>query len=219
MFQEKLYVQYGCGDCAPDGWLNFDASPTLRIQKTPIIGKLLRRKLNLIFPKFVMYGDITKGLPIKENSCDGIFASHVLEHLPLNDFHTALDNTYRMLKKGGIFRCIIPDLQYYASEYLKILTNNSLTQIELSDANSWFMRATYLGFENRLRTIKDIIIDLLGNSHHRWMWDEYSLSKQLLAHGFIDIEPFEYNNSQEPMFLLVEEQDRFKNAVCLQCRK
>jgi hypothetical protein len=41
----KLYVQYGAGNEAVQGWLNFDASPTLRIQKMPLIGRLLRSRL------------------------------------------------------------------------------------------------------------------------------------------------------------------------------
>ena len=37
---KKKYVQYGCGLSAPNEWINFDVSPTLRIQKIPIIGSL-----------------------------------------------------------------------------------------------------------------------------------------------------------------------------------
>ena len=36
----KKYVQYGCGFSAPEQWLNFDASPTLRFERLPIIGSL-----------------------------------------------------------------------------------------------------------------------------------------------------------------------------------
>ena len=37
------YVQYGAAYSAPEGWLNFDASPTLRLQKLPVAGKALAR--------------------------------------------------------------------------------------------------------------------------------------------------------------------------------
>ena len=66
----SLYVQYGCGLSAPVGWQNFDASPTLRLQKIPLIGKLVRK---VDFPSNVLYGDIVKGLPgIAPQSCDGV---------------------------------------------------------------------------------------------------------------------------------------------------
>ncbi len=79
----NIYVQYGCGKTAPEGWINFDSSPTLRIQKIPVIGKLLKNELNTVFPNNVRYGDIIKGLPINKNSCDLVYSSHTLEHLSL----------------------------------------------------------------------------------------------------------------------------------------
>src|SRR5579883_3262393 len=98
---EALYVHYGCGLTAPAGWLNFDASPTLRWERMPLLGRLYTKNAER-FPAGVRYGDIVRGLPIPEGSCKGIYASHVLEHLALNDFHRALENTRRMLAPGGI---------------------------------------------------------------------------------------------------------------------
>ena len=36
----KTYVQYGCGFDAPDGWINYDASPTLFFERIPVLGRL-----------------------------------------------------------------------------------------------------------------------------------------------------------------------------------
>lgn len=82
----KRYIQYGCGLAAPEGWINFDASPTLRVQKIPLVGKTIVKFLHpVIFPDNVKYGDIIAGLPgIEPESCDGIYCSHVLEHLARN---------------------------------------------------------------------------------------------------------------------------------------
>src|SRR5580704_184417 len=109
-----LYVQYGCGLCSPEGWLNFDASPTLRLQKIPVMGRLAPVK----FPASVRYGDIRKGLPVADGSADGVYCSHVLEHLALEDFRKALKNTFRILRPGGAFRMVLPDLKLLATEYL-----------------------------------------------------------------------------------------------------
>lgn len=95
----KIYVHYGCGLSAPKEWINFDVSLTLRIQKIPIIGQIIKHKLNTVFPENVRYGDTIKGLPIDENSCDGIYCSHTLEHLSLQDFRIALKNTRKILKR------------------------------------------------------------------------------------------------------------------------
>ena len=96
----KLYVHYGCHWCASEEWLNFDASPTLRLERLPVVGRMVRKNARR-FPSNVLYGDIVRGLPVKENSCDGVYCSHVLEHLALEDCRRALLNTHRMMKKRG----------------------------------------------------------------------------------------------------------------------
>ena len=139
----KRYVQYGCGFTAPTEWINYDASPTLRFERLPVLGKLYTRNKQR-FPENVKYGDVVKGLPEKPETADGVYCSHTLEHLALNDFRIALKNTYKILKPGGIFRCIVPDLReitqiYYLDEkpYIerdqKILTDKVLADKVLAD--------------------------------------------------------------------------------------
>ncbi len=74
------HVQYGCGHSAPDGWLNYDASFTLRVERFPLGGRFVRKNAQR-FPANVSFGDIVKGLPVSDASVDGVYASHVLEHL------------------------------------------------------------------------------------------------------------------------------------------
>lgn len=79
------YVQYGCGWSAPRGWRNFDASPTLRFERLPLIGRLYTRNASR-FPENIEYGEIVKGLPVSSGSCNGVYCSHILEHLSLDDY-------------------------------------------------------------------------------------------------------------------------------------
>ena len=81
----QQYIQYGSGWCAPKGWRNFDASPTLRFERIPILGRLYTENQER-FPKNVEYGDIISGLPVSDNSCQVVYCSHILEHLALEDF-------------------------------------------------------------------------------------------------------------------------------------
>src|SRR5437016_6228704 len=115
--QGALYVQYGCGLCAPAGWVNFDVSPTLRLQKIPLLGRFVTHG-GPTFPKNVRYGDIVRGLPVAPGSCAVIYCSHVLEHLSLADFRTALRRTYEYLHPGGVFRFVLPDLEKLARDYV-----------------------------------------------------------------------------------------------------
>src|SRR5262249_16855882 len=108
-----LCVQYGCGTSTAEGWRNFDASPTLRFERIPVVGRLYSKN-GARFPGNAEYGDIVKGLPIADGSCDAVYCSHVLEHLALDDLHVALANTLRIVKPGGVFRLVVPDLEVLA---------------------------------------------------------------------------------------------------------
>ena len=211
--EKKLYVHYGCGLLAPKDWANFDVSPTLRIQKIPILGGLLKSKLNTRFPANVLYGDIIKGLPIKESTCDGLYCSHTLAHLSLEDLRCALVNSYIILKPGGIFRCVLPDLEYEARKYIKDLDNgNRLASIH-------FLNSTLLGVNKRTRGVKGFISSFFGNANHLWMWDYLSLSEELKKVGFKHIRSCEFNDSKDSKFKSVEEEARFNKALAIECIK
>jgi SAM-dependent methyltransferase len=196
-----LYVQYGCGLSCPDGWLNFDASPTLRLQHLPVIGGLFTNGAR--FPDGVRYGDIRKGLPLEDGTVDGVYASHVLEHLSLADCAVALRNTFRLLKPGGIFRLVVPDLECRARKYLERLAGGD------ADANSWFMRNAGLGAEQRGRGLAHLARAMFGNSAHLWMWDEPSMTAALRQAGFIDVRRCRFNDCGNPAFREVEDAGRF----------
>jgi len=207
----KKYVQYGCGFSAPLKWKNYDSSPTLRFEKLPIIGKFKLKNAQK-FPRNVFYGDIVNGLPEVENSIDGIYCSHVLEHLSYEDFLQALKNTYKILKPGGIFRCVVPDLKHAAEEYLKNFEGDS------NPAKN-FMTSTMLGVEKRNKSIFGTLVSLFGNSKHLWMWDNKSLTQELDKAGFINCRNCSFNDSSDIHFNYVEEQSRFLNAVAIECYK
>src|ERR1035437_1027818 len=145
-----LYVQYGCGLSAPEGWVNFDSSPTLRLQKIPIVSIFLKR--DIVSPKNVNYGDIVKGLPgININSGDGIYCSHGLEHLSLFDCRIAIKNTYNLLKPGAYFRCVVPSLETAIDKYTELLKNQP------DMASITFMNYTLLGLKKRNRGLKELL--------------------------------------------------------------
>ncbi len=201
------YVQFGCGWLAPEGWRNFDASPTLRFERIPVIGTLYTKN-DSRFPENVEYGDITVGLPIPDESCKGIYCSHVLEHLSLNDFRDALSNTHRKLQKGGVFRLVLPDLRYYATRYVNDESDNAAME---------FMRDTYLGVESRKRGILSFMKYWLGNSQHLWMWDFSTLQAELSRAGFVNIRRASYGDSSDPKFGEVEQLDRWNDCLGIEC--
>ncbi|HZD90704.1 MAG TPA: methyltransferase domain-containing protein [Pseudolabrys sp.] len=198
----NVNVQYGCGLSCPDGWINFDASPALRAQRLPVIGRIFR-KLPPAFPGAVRYGDIVKGLPVADRSADLVYASHVLEHLAYDDCAAALRNTFRVLKPGGVFRLVVPDLQVRAARYLEKLARGE------RGANDWLMRASGLGRASRPRTPLEMLRAAIGNSHHQWMWDQAAMTAALQRAGFVAVRRCRLHDSGHPAFRLVEQPDRF----------
>jgi hypothetical protein len=208
-FARQLYLQYGCGWSAPKGWLNFDASPTLRFERLPIIGHLYTRNTQR-FPDNVLYGDIVRGLPIAAASCKGIYCSHVLEHLALTEFDIALQNTFTYLQPEGIFRLVVPDLEQLVRSYLSGTDPM---------ASSRFMEETYLGKRDRARGVRGFLSAWLGNSTHLWMWDERSMTQKLKEHGFKQIRRATFQDSEDLRFNEVEEKGRFDGCLGMQCIK
>ncbi len=203
------YIQYGCGHSAPDQWRNFDASPTLIFERLPIIGKLYTKNASR-FPANVEFGDIVRGLPVPDGSCRGIYCSHVLEHLSLADFRLAIFNTYKALENGGIFRLVLPDLEYLIKNYL----DNSSSRASIE-----FLQEAALGHEFRQRGLKGIIFACLGNSQHLWMWDYKSIFLELKRVGFENIRRANFNDSSDSMFKAVEDQVRWENCLGVECQK
>jgi SAM-dependent methyltransferase len=137
------------------------------LQKIPMVGWLIARG-NIAFPSNVEYGDVTKGLPLPNGICQGVYCSHVLEHLALNGFRRALLETFRVLRVGGVFRLVVPDLEFLTKEYMAN---------ELPNAAIEFMKSTLLGKEERDKSISVLLRDWLGNSRHLWMWDYKAMDR------------------------------------------
>lgn len=212
----ELSVQYGCGFSAPDGWTSFDASPTLRFERIPVIGKLYTKN-GTRFPEAVRYGDIIKGLPLAPNSVARLYASHVLEHLSYQDALQALRHSFDVLQPGGRFRLIVPDLHERTKRYLAAAENQSPA------AAHDFMRSSYLGAESRSRSLAGRIQEMLGNSRHLWMWDEASMAEALRNAGFVNIRRASFGDSGDTAFAAVEAEDRFISEgiveMAIDCQK
>jgi ubiquinone/menaquinone biosynthesis C-methylase UbiE len=203
------YVQYGSHFCAPKTWRNFDASPTLLFERIPVIG-MLYTKNDSRFPSNVEYGDIVKGLPVPNESCEAVYCSHTLEHLSLEDLRLALKNTYKILKNGGTFRLVLPDLEYAIQKYIN--DQSPAASINL-------LRELSLGKEVRPKGIMGLLSEWFGNSNHLWMWDFKSLERELKDQNFTEIRRACFADSLEPIFFDVENKERWENCLGIECKK
>ena len=205
----NAYVHYGCGFYAPASWRNFDASPTLRFERLPIVGSLYSRNASR-FPENVEYGDIVRGLPVAEGSCRAVYCSHVLEHLSLDEFRSALRNTRTLLQGGAIFRLVMPDLE----ECVKVYTSS-----QDADAAIRFMSSSGLGTEARPRSARTLLSALFGHARHHWLWDFKAARLELERSGFREVRRAHYGDSSESRFADVEEPARWTHCLGIECRK
>lgn len=89
-------LNWGCGPHPAPGWINAD----------------LRS-----YPGVDLCGDIREGLALADASIDYAVAIHVLQDLPWGDIPSALVELKRVLKRGGVLRLGLPDLDRAIDAY------------------------------------------------------------------------------------------------------
>lgn len=207
---EETYIQFGCGLCAPPGWRNFDAGPIFWLQKHfPFLNPIFRRRNHPIYPvKLMEYSNVITGLPVRPQSAKGVYCSHVLEHLTLDEFRITLRNVFKYLESGGIFRIVVPDLEYMVKKY--IASNEP-------EAASRFLEESILGEKKAKHHFSSLPKLLFGRSRHLWMWDYKAIEWELKQAGFVNIHRAYYNDSSDPRFKEVEDFGRWENCLGVEC--
>lgn len=90
----------GCGSTIAKVWRNFDINP---------------------INKEVEYWHANNPIPATDCSVDVIYNSHMLEHLNPSSAKKFLKDCHRVLKKNGIIRIVVPDLEQICHQYLKAI--------------------------------------------------------------------------------------------------
>lgn len=85
----RTLLHLGCGRINAPGYTNIDAQPLPHVHFVKSV-----YPLNFI----------------ETNSVDLVYASHVLEHFPYAELPRVLTDWHRVLKKGGILRLGVPNL-------------------------------------------------------------------------------------------------------------
>ena len=107
------YVNLGCGARYINEWINID---------------FLSSEENVISH------NLLEGIPLKDNFVDVVYHSHVLEHFSKNQGEFFIKECHRVLKKGGLVRIVVPDLEQIAIHYLMNLNTAIDEDNELNEA-------------------------------------------------------------------------------------
>lgn len=156
-----MRIQFGSSGNILEGWLNLQESN----------------------------GDITKPLPFRSDSVDFVFAEHVMEHVtPLQGFRF-LKEVHRMLKKDGVVRIIVPDVD-------KIWRQADADYLDFIDKSmdTWWSWAN-AGTPKHPCDDKTAVETILCCHGHKAAYNEGLLYTFIEASGF-DCQPCEYGKSK-----------------------
>jgi predicted SAM-dependent methyltransferase len=115
-------LNIGCGKRFHSAWTNIDIKPA---------------------DPAVMACNILEGLPFDSNSFDGVYHSHVLEHLSKAEGERLLRECLRVLKPSGVLRVAVPDLERIARTYLEKLDAAAQRSPEAEADYEWMMLEMY----------------------------------------------------------------------------
>lgn len=98
----EIKLNLGCGTDYKKGWINVDNNSDNNIKKLDL------------------NHDLLKQLPFADNSVSFIFHEHFLEHLSPEESEVFLNECMRVLKRGGVMRIAMPDLESIAKNYVNL---------------------------------------------------------------------------------------------------
>ena len=116
-------VNLGCGSHYHKDWTNID----------------------LVSPdSMVISHDLTRGIPLDDDSCDVVYHSHMIEHLKRDDASRFMSECHRVLTPGGIVRVATPNLEQICHIYLEKLDSARVAGAEVNAPDyDWIMLEMY----------------------------------------------------------------------------
>lgn len=229
MNQRKTPVRLnlGCGLMTPEAWVNVDGSWNARLAKHPIIrrtlskiGLLSRDQLNVPWNSNVFIHDIRKGLPFPDESASAIYASHVLEHLYVEEAQQAIREAYRVLVPGGVIRVVVPDLSAIVQEYIDLSARGqALQDSDLRPADQFNQKLLMRWPSPKASKSLYRVYGAWQDFHsHKWMYDLDSLTHLLRREGFVEVEGKSCHESRMEDIKSVEDPTRILHGagVCVE---
>ena len=182
----KRYLNVGCGPNLNEEFINLDYA--------------WRPGLDLCW-------DITNGFPLRNNSLDGIYTEHCLEHITFEQAQAVLFEFYRMLKPGGNVRIIVPDAELYIELYTKFMMGEQV----------YFPYVTDAVIEGGFSPIMSVNRVFRGHGH-LFAYDYDCLSLMLTKSGFKDIEKSSFMKGRNEV-LLIDSEIRKIESVYVEATK
>lgn len=198
-------VNIGSGLTVAEGWINIDASLNAFFSKWPrfVLDVLYNvsgakqdysrgKYCNILKNHVFVCHNVKHCIPFPEESVDYLYSSHLLEHLLKQDASKLLREAYRVLKKGGVIRICVPDLEHAIALYQKGKKEQAL---------KYFFTTSKAGYFSR----------------HQYMYDADLLKQLFKEAGFSDTEICSYRQGKTPDIVVLD--NRPEETLYLEARK
>lgn len=175
---KDIKLHFGCGHRILEGWVNVDAYSVQNIDYV---------------------ADLRCKLRLRENSVKYIFSEHVLEHFYRDDAINILKNLRSVMTEGAAIRLIVPDLDFYCSNYVTGDYNKMIIPVP--------------GTSNCCESINNVFY----GHFHKYMYDFSSLKSLLDIAGFSDIQRTKYGESNFPALAIdTQLESRATGSLCVE---
>lgn len=111
--------------------------------------------------------DFGRALPFPDESVEGVFCEHVLEHFSLEDGEKLTKESYRILRPGGCLRVIVPDAERVLKRYF--------------DSPDEIVARRGVGTETPMEIVN---LFFRQRYEHQFLYDWPTIQKMLLRAGF-----------------------------------
>lgn len=191
------HLHLGCGLVAPPEWVNVDGSWQVVFARYPLVRRLLaalhvisNEQAGIAWSANVKWLNLARPLPFADESFVAVYSSHTLEHLYHDDALSLLRESHRVLRKGGVCRAVVPDLESIVSRYCVAKSRGD------ADAAAQLMDKLLVHDRRPKRGPMGVYHRLTAFHQHKWMYDAASL--QLLFHraGFKQIDCARFRESR-----------------------
>lgn len=158
-------MQIGCGSNILEGWLNTDIK----------------------YNDQIAFLDAGSKFPIESDTFDYIYSEHLFEHLSVRQQLNMLEESYRVLKKGGVMRIATPTLDFLFDLYSNPNTSQNKYYVNWATENISHLHV----INNSIEATEEHYCFVINNFFRAWghqMIHNYSsISKLALQCGYCDV--------------------------------
>lgn len=215
-------VNIGSSFQVVDGWLSLDHSKHVLIARVPGAATVLH-SLGLmpswLWPyhqngawRRVRFWDARLRIPLKDGAVQYAYSAHTLEHFYPDHAARVAAGILRVLKPGGVFRVVLPDLEAVATSHHALtreapasFRDGQVTREGWADAVSEFCFGARTPMESRFR--------------HRWMYDRHSIKRLLLKVGFATARDCAFRSGQVPDLESLDTENRRAESLYVEAVK